>query len=206
MKTVYLIAVPPLIAATFSFSAIASPAATDDFESALDAAVVRDSTLRTALAALDKSEEEMREQLAEDLTDLNKSRLTAMEQALVRASSKRDTETAANLALVIKELKDQSSPEAISVAAGISASTTGHWEFNYKGQTRRFHLAEDGSFQGQYAVSGRDFAGTWERKGKNLILNLPDGKERFAIISVSDGKAAKLRQHNGYEMSGRQIE
>jgi hypothetical protein len=195
------------VLAALSFSRVvnAEPSETNS-KTAIDAVASKDSFLRSALASIDRSEQQVREKFSKELAALNESRLKALQQAFDRASGKRDTESVASLAAIINTMKGEGAAKSLG-AKPDEISPIGNWEFEYKGQSRRFRFAEDKSFQGQYAVSGKAFAGTWERSKDGIVLKRPGEKEDvFATISMADGKDAKLRQFNGYAMSGRKTE
>lgn len=190
------------------FLSCASNALASDTNSntAIETATKTDSMLRSALGSFERSEKQLREKFDKELAALNEARLKALQQAFDRASSRRDTESVANLAAIINTMKGQVSAESLGVKPD-EISPIGNWEFEYKGQPRRFRFAEDNSFQGQHAVSGKAFAGTWEQSKDRVVLKRPGEKEDvFATISMSDRKDAKLRQFNGYAMSGRKTD
>jgi hypothetical protein len=180
-------------------------AADTNSSAAIEAVTKNDSMLRSALGSFDRSEKQLREKFGKELAALNEARLKAFQQAFDRASSRRDTEGVANLALIINAIKEESSAELLG-DKGEEVSLIGAWEFVYEGKPRRFHFAEGNSFQGQYAVSGKAFSGTWERSKDKILLTRLGEKDRFATISTSDTGELELRQFNGYEMSGRKIE
>jgi hypothetical protein len=181
-------------------------AADTNSSAAIEAVTKNDSMLRSALGSLERSEQQLREKFGKELATLNEARLKALQQAFDRASSRRDTESVTNLASLINTMKDKASAESLG-AKPDDVSPVGNWEFVYKGQPRRFRLAENNSFQGQYAVSGKAFTGTWERSNNGIVLKRPGEEEDvFATISMSDSKDAKLRQFNGHAMSGRQTD
>lgn len=188
------------------FSPIANSRAADAGSlAALDTVAENDGTLRAALSSYEKSAAQLREKFEKELAALNQDRLKALEQAFSRATSKRDMETVAKLASLINALKDQTSTQSIGGEA-TKISPLGDWEFVYKGQPRRFHFAKDNSFQGQYAVSGKAFSGTWKHTATKVVLSRQGEQGRFATLSMSDNKEAELRQFNGYEMSGRKVD
>ena len=195
------------VVAALSFSSVVNADAADtNGKTAIDAVASKDSFLRSALDSVERSENQLREKFGKELAALNEARLKALQQAFDRASGKRDTESVASLATIINTMKSESAAESLP-AKPDEISPIGNWEFEYKSQSRRFRFAEDKSFQGQYAVSGKAFAGTWERSKDGIVLKRPGEKEDvFATISMADGKDAKLRQFNGYAMSGRKTE
>jgi hypothetical protein len=195
------------VLAALSFSSVvnAEPSETKS-KTAIDAVASKDSFLRSALASIDKSEQQVREKFSKELAALNEARLKALQQAFDRASGRRDTESVASLAAIINDMKGEGAAKSLG-AKPDEISPIGNWEFKYNGQSRRFRFAEDKSFQGQLAVSGKDIAGTWERSKDGIVLKRPEEKEDvFATISMADGKDAKLLQFNGYAMSGRKTE
>lgn len=175
-------------------------------KTAIDAVTNNDSLLRSALNSYERSEKQLREKFGEELAALNEARLKAFQQAFDRASSRRDTEAIGSLAVIINSMKDEASAGSLGTKLD-EVSPIGNWEFEYKGQSRRFRFAEDKSFQGQYAVSGKAFAGTWELSKDRIVLKRPGEKEEvFATISTRESKNAKLRQFNGHAMSGRKTD
>jgi len=173
---------------------------------AIEAVTKNDSMLRSALGSLEKSEQQLREKFDKELAALSEARLKVLQQAFDRASSRRDTESVASLAAIINAMKKEASAESLGVKAE-EVSPVGKWEFQHNGQSRRFRFAKNNSFEGQYAVSGKDYTGTWEQSKGVIILKRPGEKEDvFATILMAGGKGANLQQYNGYSMSGRKTD
>jgi hypothetical protein len=78
----------------------------------------------------------------------------------------------------------------------------GEWNFFYQGKKRRYRFSEDGSFTGQYPVSGSAFAGTWKGDGTKVFLEVKGGKGRFASVIIRESGEADFR-NKGYEMVGK---
>ena len=78
----------------------------------LEAVAKKDGALRAALDAAERSEVQVRGEFERELAAVNKKRILALEQAFARASSKRDTETVAELAAVINKLKTGAATDA----------------------------------------------------------------------------------------------
>jgi hypothetical protein len=173
---------------------------------AIEAVTKNDSMLRSALGSLEKSEKQLREKFDKELSALNEARLKALQQAFDRASSRRDTESVASLAAIINAMKSEGS--AVSLAAKTDeVSLIGNWEFDYKGQPRRFRFAEDNTFEGQIRVSGRDYRGTWERSQGKILLTQLGSKDLFATVSISANGTAIFRQALcGNEMRGQKAD
>jgi hypothetical protein len=199
-------AVVALMAALYFSSVVNAGASDTNIKTAIDAIASKDSFLRSALASIDSSENQIREKFSEELATLNEARLKALQQAFDRASGRRDTESVAGLAAVINTMKGEASAKPRG-AKPDEILLIGEWEFDYDGKTRRFRFAEDNTFEGQLRVYGTDYRGTWEHsKGKILLMQL--GKTNvFATVSISANGTAIFRQApGGNEMRGKKVD
>lgn len=78
----------------------------------------------------------------------------------------------------------------------------GDWDFFYQGKKRKYRFKEDGTFAGEFPVSGNAFSGTWKVNGTKILLETNGGKERFATIVIRESGEADFR-NKGYEMVGK---
>jgi hypothetical protein len=193
------------VLAALSFSRVvnAEPSETNS-KTAIDAVASKDSFLRSALASIDRSEQQVREKFSKELAALNESRLKALQQAFDRASGKRDTESVASLAAIINTMKGKASAESLASKPN-EISPIGEWEFDYNGEARRFRFNEDNSFEGHLRVSGKAYHGTWERTGRKILLTKLGEKDTCATLFVSNNKFV-LRQADGKDMLGQKVE
>ena len=113
--------------AALSFSSLSNaPAADTNIKTAIEAVASKDSFLRSALASIDRSEQQIREKFSKELATLNEARMKALQQAFDRASGKRDTESVASLAAIMNTMKGEASMKddriaEIAIAKGVDA-------------------------------------------------------------------------------------
>lgn len=92
----------------------ASLASEPDGATTLESVAADDSTLRAALKSHDKNEQKLREEFGRQLSALRKTRIQALEQAFSRAVNKRQADSVAVLAEVIKKTKEEQPGELIT--------------------------------------------------------------------------------------------
>lgn len=163
---------------------------------ALEAVATHDTSLRSALDSYARSEGQLRERYGEELSGLRDSLIEALEKALARAASKRDTESAATLATVINSWKNKHSAEPTSTKEEQLFVGTGlQWN------NIILFFAPNGVCWGLNKEAGWSvYRSSWKPAGNNAVKWDSGGAKHTITI---DGDSFAGRRDDGLEFRGK---
>jgi hypothetical protein len=172
-------------------------AADPNSAAALEAVAENDSSLRSALDSYEKSEGQLRERFGREVSGLKDSLIEALEKALARAASKRDTESAATLAAVInswnnKQLGEPTIPKEEKAFVGTGLQ----WD-NIVLFLAPNRVCWGLNKEGAWTI----YRSSWKPAGVNAVRWDSGGGTMHAI--TIDGDAFTGRRDDGLEFRGK---